>query len=86
MDFFCPRSGVRFVKRQALESPGASFGKNQMYQISHPYGPWVHGIYLPTFTIKINYSCFGKYTSPMDPMGMVYFHQLEVRSDSPLFS
>ena len=62
MDSFCPRSGVRFVKRQALESPGASFGKNQMYQISHPYGPWVHGIYLPKFTIKINYSCIGKYT------------------------
>ena len=26
-------------------------------------------VYLPTFTIKINHSCIGKYTSPMDPMG-----------------
>ena len=28
-------------------------------------------IYLPTFTIKINHSCIGKYTRPMDPMGII---------------
>ena len=26
-------------------------------------------VYLPTYTIKINHSCIGKYASP-DPMGM----------------
>ena len=28
-------------------------------------------VYLPAFTIKTNHSCIGKYTSPMDPIGMV---------------
>ena len=30
--------------------------------------PYIY-LHLPAFTIKINHSCIGKYTSPMDPMG-----------------
>ena len=39
--------------------------------MSHPI-PSRYGIYLPTFTIKINHSCTKtNYTSPMDGMGIV---------------
>ena len=33
-------------------------------------------VYLPTFIIKINHSCIGKYTIPMDGMGSETFRKL----------
>ena len=35
----------------------------------------MYGIYIPTFTIKFNHSWIGKYTSPMDPLGMKTLNQ-----------
>ena len=32
-------------------------------------------VYLPTFTIQKTKVNVGKYTSPMDPMGMIHFGQ-----------
>ena len=40
-------------------------------------------VYLPTFTIAINHPWIGKYTSPMDPMGLFAWISTVFRAEIP---